>query len=78
MTKVMRMRHMPPAQGAEVGRRQGGRRDRAAGSTPTGSCAWPRKNGAPITGDGRPIAGGTPVRVTKLEGLVLTVDAITG
>ncbi|HEY6566148.1 MAG TPA: nodulation protein NfeD [Actinomycetota bacterium] len=77
VTKVMRMRHMPPAQGAEsvIGREGVAI---AGGLHPDGVVRVASEEWRAITSDGRPIAGGTPVRVTKLEGLVLTVDAITG
>jgi membrane-bound serine protease (ClpP class) len=75
VTKVLRMRHMPPAQGAEsvIGREGVAI---AGGLHPDGVVRVASEEWRAITGDGRPIAGGTPVKVTKLEGLVLTVDAI--
>ena len=75
VTKVLRMRHDLPAQGAEaiIGREGVAI---AGGLHPDGVVRVASEEWRAITGDGRPIAGGTPVKVTKLEGLVLTVDAI--
>jgi membrane-bound serine protease (ClpP class) len=76
VTKVMRMRHMPAAQGAEVvvgkhGIVLGG------GLHPDGIVRVAAEEWRAVTADGRPLARGTPVMVTDLDGLVLTVDAIS-
>ncbi len=76
VTKVMRMRHMPPAQGPEVIVGKEGVAI-AGGLHPDGVVRVASEEWRAIAGDGHPIAGGTPVRVTKLEGLVLIVDAIS-
>jgi membrane-bound serine protease (ClpP class) len=73
--KVMRMRHMPPAQGAgSIVGREGVAI--SGGLHPDGVVRVASEEWRAVTGDGRPIANGAPVKVTKLEGLVLTVDAI--
>jgi membrane-bound serine protease (ClpP class) len=75
VTKVMRMRHMPAAQGAEVVVGREGVAI-AGGLHPDGVVRVASEEWRAVTSDGRAIQNGAPVRVTKLEGLVLTVDPI--
>ena len=75
VTKVMRMRHMPPAQGPDAVIGKEGVAI-AGGLHPDGVVRVASEEWRAVTSDGRPLAGGTAVKVTKLEGLVLTVDAI--
>jgi membrane-bound serine protease (ClpP class) len=75
VTKVMRMRHMPAAQGAEVVIGREGVAI-AGGLHPDGVVRVASEEWRAVTSDGRAIENGAPVRVTKLEGLVLTVDPI--
>ena len=75
VAKVIRMRHMAPAQGAEAIVGMEGVAI-SGGLHPDGVVRVASEEWRAVTGDGHPVANGTPVRVTKLDGLVLTVDAI--
>jgi membrane-bound serine protease (ClpP class) len=76
LRKVLSIRRMPAAQGAEtvVGRTGvaiGG------GLTPHGIVRVASEEWRAISADGSTIPAGSPVRVTSLDGLVLTVDRDT-
>ncbi len=75
VAKVIRMRNVAPAQGAEAIVGMEGVAI-SGGLHPDGVVRVASEEWRAVTGDGHPIANGTPVRVTKLDGLVLTVDAI--
>jgi membrane-bound serine protease (ClpP class) len=76
LRKVLAVRRMPSAQGVEtvVGRAGiaiGG------GLTPDGIVRVSSEEWRATSADGSTIPGGAPVLVTKLDGLVLTVDRVT-
>ncbi len=76
LRKVLRVRRMPPAQGPEtvvghMGVAIG------AGLNPEGIVRVSSEEWRATSADGTPIPAGAPVRVTRLDGLVLTVDRDT-
>ena len=76
LRKVLRVRRMHPAQGAEtvvghIGVAIG------AGLNPEGIVRVSSEEWRATSADGTPIPAGAPVRVTRLDGLVLTVDRDT-
>jgi membrane-bound serine protease (ClpP class) len=76
VAKVLRMRHMPAAQGAEAivgqqGIALGG------GLHPDGIVRVASEEWRAVTADGASIPPGTRVNVVSLDGLVLTVDVAT-
>jgi membrane-bound serine protease (ClpP class) len=73
LRKVLRIRHLPSAQGAEAivgltGVTLG------AGLNPDGIVRVSSEEWRATSGDGSSIPAGAPVTVTRLDGLVLTVD----
>lgn len=76
LRKVLSIRRMPAAQGAET---VVGRTGVAigAGLTPHGIVRVASEEWRAISADGSTIPAGSPVRVTSLDGLVLTVDRDT-
>lgn len=72
VTKVMAMRHLPPAQGPDAVIGKDGV-VLGTGLSPTGVVRVAAEEWKAIS-PGGPIPGGTRVRVTALEGLVLTVE----
>jgi membrane-bound serine protease (ClpP class) len=75
VSKALAMRHLPPAQGPEaiVGREGV---VLGAGLDPEGVVRVAAEEWKATTDSG-PIAGGTRIRVTRLDGLVLTVEPLT-
>jgi membrane-bound serine protease (ClpP class) len=76
LRKVLAVRRMPSAQGVET---VVGRSGVAigAGLSPDGIVRVSSEEWRATSADGSTIPGGAPVRVTKLDGLVLTVDRVT-
>ena len=76
LRKVLRVRRMPPAQGAET---VVGHKGVAigAGLNPEGIVRVSSEEWRATSADGTSIPPGAPVRVTRLDGLVLTVDRDT-
>ncbi|MGZ8629578.1 MAG: NfeD family protein [Microbacterium sp.] len=73
LRKVLRVRQMPPAQGVDVIVGQTGVAI-GAGLNPDGIVRVSSEEWRATSTDGSPIPAGAPVRVTRIDGLVLTVD----
>lgn len=76
LRKVLAVRRMPTAQGVETVVGQAGFAI-GAGLTPDGIVRVSSEEWRAISADGSTIPAGAPVLVTKLDGLVLTVDRVT-
>jgi membrane-bound serine protease (ClpP class) len=73
LRKVLSVRRMPPAQGVETVVGHGGVVI-GAGLNPDGIVRVSSEEWRATSADGSPIQAGAPVRVTRLDGLVLTVE----
>ena len=76
LTKVMRIRHMAPAQGPESVVGKVGIVI-AGGLAPDGIVRVASEEWKAVSADGRALPTGTPIRVTRLDGLALTVEAVS-
>ena len=76
LRKVLAIRRMPPAQGVETVVGTDRRRDRRR-IDPEGIVRVASEEWRATSADGSSIPAGAPVTVTRLDGLVLTVDRDT-